>query len=102
MYGGSSGITCEVTHFAPHRSVESFASVFGRVQPRFGQLLIRGLILLLAVHAQHAHESLSEHAVERRDEVIRLDAHVEESAYNVDDVVCVNGREYEVACEGRL
>src|ERR1044072_2028276 len=56
----------------------------------------------LAMRAKHSDEPLSQHAVQRRNEVIRLDSHVEESANNVNDVVGVDGREYQVARERRL
>ena len=57
---------------------------------------------LLAVRADHAHEPLGEDAVQGRDEVVELDLHVEEAAEHVDDVVGVDGREHEVAGQGRL
>src|SRR6185503_12893925 len=51
----------------------------------------------LAMSAKHSDEPLSQHAVQRRNEVVRLDSHVEESANNVNDVVGVDGREYQMA-----
>ena len=46
-----------------------------------------------------AHQALGEDAVERGDEVISLDAHVEEAAEHVDHVVGVDGGEDQVAGE---
>jgi hypothetical protein len=50
-----------------------------------------------AVRADLAHEALGEHAIERGNELVRLDAHVQEPAEHVDDVVGVDGREHQVA-----
>src|SRR5437016_11586453 len=50
-----------------------------------------------ANRTQHADQTLSEHAIQRGHKVVGLDAHVQETANNVDDVVRVDGREYEVA-----
>src|ERR1035441_3463928 len=55
-----------------------------------------------AVRADLSHEPLREYAVEGRDEVVKLDLHVEEAAEDVHDVVRVNGRENEVPREGGL
>ena len=49
-----------------------------------------------------AHQPLRQDAVERRDEVVEIDLHVQEAAENVDDVVGVDGGEDEVAGERRL
>ncbi len=57
---------------------------------------------LLAVLADPPHQPLRQHAVERRDELVGLDAHVQEPAEHVDDVVGVDGREHQVAGERRL
>src|SRR5437870_10040376 len=50
-----------------------------------------------ADRTQHADQKLSEHAVQRRHEVVRLDAHVQKAANYVDDVVRVDRGEHEVA-----
>ena len=52
--------------------------------------------------AEHADQSLREHAIQRRNKVVRFDAHVQEAADHVDDVVRVNGREHEMARQRRL
>ena len=49
-----------------------------------------------------AQQSLREHTIERRHKVVWLDAHVEETADDVDHVVRVNRREYQVAGERRV
>ena len=56
----------------------------------------------LQCDADVAHQPLRQHAVQRRDELVRLDAHVQEAAEHVDDVVGVDGREHEVAGQRRL
>src|SRR6185503_2381723 len=50
-----------------------------------------------AVFADGSDQALSQDAVQCGDEVIGLDAHVEEAAEHVDDVVGVNGGEYKMA-----
>src|SRR3954452_1556300 len=52
--------------------------------------------------ADFPHQPLRKHAVERRDEVVEVDLHVQEAAEDVDDVVGVNGGEDEVTGERRL
>ncbi len=52
-----------------------------------------------AVLADGAHQALGQDAVERGDEVVGLDAHVEEAAQHVDHVVGVDGGEDKVAGE---
>ena len=53
-------------------------------------------------HADQPHEPLREHAVQRRHELVRLDAHVEEASEHVHDVVRVDGREHQMAGQRRL
>ena len=52
------------------------------------------------VFADGADQTLGEDAVERGDEVVGFDAHVEEAAEDVDHVVGVNGGEDKVSGEG--
>src|SRR6185437_10075432 len=66
------------------------------------QYLGRKLNLFLAIGANHAHQALREDAVQGRNEVIRLDPHVDETANHVGDVVGVDSCEYQVARERRL
>jgi hypothetical protein len=54
------------------------------------------------VVADVAHQPLREDAIERGDELIRLDPHVEEAPENVEDVVRVNRREHQVTGERRV
>ena len=56
----------------------------------------------LAVRADQTHQPLRHHAVERRHELIRLDAHVQEASQHVHDVVGVDGREHQVTGQRRL
>ena len=52
--------------------------------------------------ADDTYEALRQDAVEGGDEVVRLDAHVEEASDDVDDVVGVDGGEDQVARQRRL
>src|SRR5215471_3972000 len=74
----------------------------GRIHGRLDQLLARDLRLPLAVQADVAHEALREHAVQGRDELVGLDAHVQEAAEHVDDVVGVDRREDQVPRQRRV
>ena len=51
------------------------------------------------MRADHAHQPLRQNAVQRGDEVVRLDAHVQEAAQHVQHVVGVNRGEHQVAGE---
>ena len=55
------------------------------------------MILPLAISTQHANQALRQNAIERRDEVVRLDTHVQKPPNHVDHVVRVNSGKYEVA-----
>src|SRR5580704_2962037 len=68
-----------------------------RIQPGF--LEFRGRVFLgpLAVSTDHADQPLRHDAVERRYEIVRLDAHVDEASDHVGDVVGVHGGEHQVA-----
>src|SRR6185369_11153299 len=54
------------------------------------------MVLPFAVHAKHTNQSLGQHTVERRDKVIRLDTHVQETPDHVDHIVRVYRCKYEV------
>src|SRR3954453_8127698 len=73
-----------------------------RIESRLGDEGVRIRDLVAARVADFAHQPLRQDAVERRDEVVEIDLHVQEAAENVDDVVGVNGGEDEVAGERRL
>src|SRR5713226_42799 len=57
---------------------------------------------LSAVSADQAHKALRQDAIESRDKVVRVDPHIQESPKYVDNIIRVNRREDEVACERRL
>ena len=61
-----------------------------------------GLDRPLAGRADQAHQPLGQDAVQRRDEVVRLDVHVQEAADDVDHVVGVDRGEDQVAGQRRL
>src|SRR5713101_7183640 len=73
-----------------------------RIEARFFQFLRRISLGLLAVCTDHTNEPLRHDAVESGDKVVRLNAHIDEAADDVGDVVGVDGSENEVAGEGRL
>src|SRR5579885_2581171 len=74
----------------------------GRVQAEFAEFLGGVALGLLAVFADHANQALGQDAVERGNEVVRLDAHVDETADDVGNVIGVNGGKDEVAGERGL
>src|SRR5579864_265190 len=57
---------------------------------------------LLAMHANHAHQALGQNAVQSGNEIVRLDAHVDEPADDVGYVIGVHGGEHQVSGERRL
>src|SRR5271157_1849096 len=68
----------------------------GGIEPRLPQF-IRGVLLwLFAILANHAHQALRQNAIESGNEVVRLDAHVDETPDDVRDVVGVHRGEDEV------
>src|SRR5436190_9262621 len=52
--------------------------------------------------AEHAHQPLSQHAIQRRNKVVRFDAHVQEPHDYVDHVVGVDGGKHLVTGQSRL
>src|SRR4051794_36397232 len=54
------------------------------------------MILPLAVSTEHSNQPLGQNTVERGNEVIRLNTHVQEAADDVDHVVRVDSCKYEV------
>ena len=85
---------------APSKKQPACSSV--RIERRLDQLLPRDRRRPLAVDADVPHQPLRQHAVERRHELVGLDAHVQEAAEHVEDVVGVDGREHEVPGQRRL
>jgi len=67
--------------------------------PRFARVRIRRMMPAFAVGAQNAHKPLSQHAVQRRNEVIWLDSHIQKAAYNVYHVVGVHRCKHQVTGE---
>src|SRR5258708_6363549 len=70
-----------------------------RIDAGLLQFLGRIFFWPLAIRTDHANEPLRHDAVQRGDKVIRLDAHVDEAADDVGNVVGVDGGENEVAGE---
>src|SRR5579859_1978388 len=75
---------------------------FFRLEAGFAEFVGRQAFLLFAIGADHADEALREDAIERGNEVVWLDAHVDEAADDVGDVVGVDGGENEVAGQSGL
>src|SRR5690348_4850276 len=79
-------------HVYPLRGIES----------GFGQFLRAEPLGPFAVVADHANQSLRHDAIERGDEVVRFDAHVDEAADDVGHVVGVDRGEDQMAGESGL
>src|SRR5712664_103001 len=73
-----------------------------RIDAGLLQFLVRVFFWPLAIRTDHANEPLRHDAVQSGDKVVRLDAHVDEAADDVGNVVGVDGGENEVAGECRL
>src|SRR5712691_4541207 len=71
-------------------------------QPRLSQLFLLRAILALAIGAKHANQTLGQYAVQTRNKVIWLDAHIQKTPDHIDNVVCVYCREYKMARQRRL
>ena len=82
--------------------IEGEVRVARGVQAGVLELLARRLDGLFATVADQTYKPLRENTVEGRDEIVRLDLHVEEPPDDVDNVVGVNRREHEVTRQGRL
>ena len=80
---------------------DGLGEVIGTVA-RVDEHFLLGRPLLLAVGAQPASEPLREHAVHRRGDEERLDAHLDETRDGAGGVVGVQRREHEVAGERGL
>src|ERR1043166_6923075 len=100
--GRSATVARVVAGVAADAHVEGSLAVLRGLEARLDQLVVRGPIGPAADRAEHAYQALRQHAVQRRDEVVRLDPHVQEATDHVNDVVGVDGGEDEVAREGRL
>ena len=57
---------------------------------------------LPAVPAQHAHQALSQNAVQRGDEVVGLDPHIDEPANDIKRVIRMHGGENQMPGQRRL
>src|SRR5262249_15031489 len=81
---------------------ESHAGPGCDVQTCFFQLLIGIALGFFAVGANDADQALGHDAIQGGNEIVRLDAHVDEAADDVGDVVGVNSGENEVSGKGGL
>src|SRR5215469_8110029 len=86
------------------------AGTFGEIVGRAGRRIDPGVTKLrfamffrtLAVGADDTHKTLGQDAVQRGDEVVRFDPHVDETPYHIGYVVGVNRRKDQVAGQRRL
>src|SRR6185437_9971521 len=100
--GGSSVKSAAGAFQAAGSLIQSNIGPFLRVQAGLQQHLEGKLNLFFAVGANHAHKALREDAVQSGNKVIWLDAHVDETANHVRNVVGVDSCEYQMARERRL
>src|SRR5438552_12480852 len=70
---------------------------FFRLKAGFADFVRGEALLLFASVADDANEALGQDAVQRGDEIVRFDAHVDETADDIGDVVGVDGGENQVA-----
>src|SRR6266850_7008836 len=84
----------------------TFAKHYGLPNRRIEATIEQGLAVVVdvfaAMVADHTDEALGQDAIQGGDEVIRINAHVEETPEHVNDIVCVHGGEHQVAGKGRL
>src|SRR5215472_4439686 len=76
--------------------IEGEVAILFDLQTGLDQDLFRLTDGLPAVRTDHPHQALREDAVQRRYEVVRIDAHVQKASEHVDDVVCMYRCENEV------
>src|SRR5208282_5825543 len=98
--GGASAIAAAGTFQAPGAFVERNDGPFRGIQAGFFQDFGRVLDLFFAIFANHADQALREDAIQRGDEIVRFDAHVDEAADHVGAVIGVDRGEDQVAGEG--
>src|SRR5271156_1623440 len=72
---------------------------FGRIEAGFLQDFGRVLDLFLTIFANHADQALREDAIQRGDEIVGFDTHVDEAADDVGAIIGVDGGENQVAGE---
>src|SRR5579864_5938506 len=84
--------TFDRDHAFPYRRIEAESfQIFGSV-----------FLGPFAIRADDAHQTLREDAVQRRDKVVWLNAHVHETADNIGYVIRVDRCEYQMTSEGGL
>src|SRR5690242_5313230 len=87
MDGGAPAETSAAALEAPGAFEHGDVAPLGGIQAALDQVRIGIPYRLAAEIADHAHQALRQDAVERRNEIVRLDAHVEESAQHVEHVI---------------
>ena len=102
MDRGTSAIPCPATLDATDAFAEGDTAPFGRIHAAGDEDFIGIADRADTVFADGADEALGQDAIERGDEVVGFDAHIQEAAEDVDDVVGVDGGENKVAGEGRV
>ena len=79
----------------PERHVAPFCGI----ESAFDQIVVGVGHQFLAMCANDAHQALSQNAIEGSNEIVGFHAHVQKAAQDIQDVIGVNGGEYQVACE---
>src|ERR1700733_10699902 len=102
MDGGTSAIPRATALDAPEALAEGKTAPFGRIHAAGDEDFVGIADGADAVFADGADQALGQDAVQRGDEVVGFDAHIEESAEDVDNVVGMDGGEDEVAGKGGI
>ena len=102
MDGGTSSVTCASAIDTAFPFEKRDVGPLLRIHAAVFQRLAVVLHLVLAMAADHAHESLCQDAVQRGNKIVGFHADVQEASDHVDDVIRVDGGKYQVAGERRV
>src|SRR6202044_445759 len=97
--GGASAIAAAGTFQAARAFVERNFGPFGGVEAGFFENFGSVLDLFFAIFADDANQALRQDAIQRGDEIVGFNAHVDEATDNVGAIVGVHGGEHQVAGE---
>ena len=102
MNGSTSAESGASAFKAPRSFIERHIAPFLWIQAALVQVFIGDAHLLLTVNADDADQALGQNAVQRRDEVVEFDAHIQKASQHVKHVVGVDRGEHQVSGEGRV
>ena len=97
MNRGAAAVTSVIAGVATDICIKDLAAMFFRPETGFDYFRVCRVKRAAANATEHAHEPLRQYAVQRGNKVVRLDAHVQKSADDVDHVVRVDRGENQVA-----